>query len=32
MDDSIIMEANIYRHWFELNKPAMQAALDGSRK
>ncbi len=32
IDDSIIMEENIYRHRFELKKPAMQAALDGSRE
>ena len=32
IDDSIIMEENIYRHRFELNKPAMQAALDGSKE
>lgn len=32
IDDSIIMEENIYRHRFALNKPALQAALDGSRE
>ena len=32
IDDSIIMEENIYRHRFELNKPAMRAALEGSRE
>ncbi|MFH0812496.1 MAG: efflux RND transporter permease subunit [Pseudomonadota bacterium] len=32
IDDSIIMEENIYRHRFELKKPAMQAALEGSRE
>ncbi len=32
IDDSIIMEENIYRHRFELKKPIMQAAIDGSRE
>jgi hydrophobic/amphiphilic exporter-1 (mainly G- bacteria), HAE1 family len=32
IDDSIIMEENIYRHRFELNKSALTAALDGSRE
>ena len=32
IDDSIIMEENIYRHRFELNKTAMRAALDGSKE
>jgi HAE1 family hydrophobic/amphiphilic exporter-1 len=32
IDDSIIMEENIYRHRFELKKPALLAAIDGSRE
>ncbi len=32
IDDSIIMEENIYRHRFGLGKSAMGAALDGSRE
>ncbi|MBN2468457.1 MAG: efflux RND transporter permease subunit [Deltaproteobacteria bacterium] len=32
IDDSIIMEENIYRHRFQLKKGAMQAALEGSRE
>jgi len=32
IDDSIIMEENIYRHRFELKKPALLAAVEGSRE
>lgn len=32
IDDSIIMEENIYRHRFALGKSAYQAAIDGSRE
>ncbi|MFH0812497.1 MAG: efflux RND transporter permease subunit [Pseudomonadota bacterium] len=32
IDDSIIMEENIYRHRFELKKPAMRSAIEGSRE
>ena len=32
IDDSIIMEENIYRHRFGLGKSALRAAIDGSRE
>jgi len=32
IDDSIIMEENIYRHRFDLDKPARLAAFEGSKE